>query len=472
MINGLVALLKYVPSFLYSSAIMIYLTDSVMKYTFKNKKRIYIISLSIGLILGLSAAYFSVYPPSNSGIYVEPKVEAYSNTDPGIEVVEDIQMWGAMITYVILAVGLREKVWKKIVVSLLAGMMLTAFTTLFDLLHGMIANMFEQENRGVFFLVFFGLRFLFMLFEFLVFKYLSVLRTKYDNVPLPIPVLLISATTFGLFVSIVGNALFDESRTTLMRIVSIIFLMMTLAGSLVFFYIRATRKESSKLRDANKANEELIAAQTRYFEASARADNEIRAIRHDMKNNIQVLSLLLENNEYDKMREYLEELGEGLKTTDVSAHTGNTIADAIIADKKAKAAEKGIGIRTSGKIAGVDISSVDMCKILSNILDNAIEAVSDPSLAELAQDLRVITLDFRSTGNFFMISSTNPCDSCPVIKDGRIETTKKNKEDHGFGLMNIESAAKDYDGEVSISCKAEPYGGSFTIEVMIPMASE
>ena len=273
---------------------------------------------------------------------------------------------------------------------------------------------------------------------------------------------------FGLFVSVFTGLLLEQSNNNFRRVVTIISLLMVLAGTLIFFYIRAARKERARLLDVNDANEQLITAQTEYFEASARADKEIRAMRHDMKNNIQVLSLLLENKEYDKMHDYLDELGEGLQNTDISAHTGNTIADAIIADKTIKATELGLNLRSSGQIKGVDISSVDMCKILANILDNAIEAASVPDLAELSSEIKTITLDFRSTGNFFMISCTNPCSSCPIIKDGQIETSKKDRSNHGFGLKNISTAAGEYGGEVSFNCDKTAYGGMFTVEVMIP----
>lgn len=460
-------LLQYIPTFVFTSFISIYFADQVLKYPLRSRKKLYIINISTGFILGLLSAIVAILKLKPNGFmgYEDPEVI-------GTDLLYMIESWEYLITYIILIVGMSGRLWKKIAVSLLSGTMLVAFSNIFELVHGTIASISNREDTVGFYLIFYGVLYLSMLIRFFIFRYITRLRSKYDNVPLPLPVLFVSATTFGLFMSVAGNTLLNESKTTRMRVIAIIFLMMTLAGSLIFFYIRATRKESLRLRDRNKANEDLIVAQTQYFEASAQADTKIRAMRHDMKNNIQVLSLLLENKEYDKMREYLEELGEGLSSTDVSAHTGNTIADAIIADKTSKASGKGITIRTSGKIKGVDISSVDMCKILSNILDNAIEAASAPGLKELPDDLRTVTLDFRSTGNFFMISANNPCEACPVIINGKIETTKENKTEHGFGLMNIESAAAVYGGEVSVSCDPESYGGSFTIEVMLPVTHQ
>lgn len=74
--------------------------------------------------------------------------------------------------------------------------------------------------------------------------------------------------------------------------------------------------------------------------------------------------------------------------------------------------------------------------------------------------------------NVITDNANNPCEACPVIMNGKIETTKENKTEHGFGLMNIESAAAVYGGEVSVSCDPESYGGSFTIEVMLPVTHQ
>ena len=170
-----------------------------------------------------------------------------------------------------------------------------------------------------------------------------------------------------------------------------------LAFVTLLFYVRVTRKERNDLAELNSRNEEYIEAEAKFFELSAKADTEIRAMRHDMKNNVQVLMLLLENGDYDKMRDYLEEMGGNLTAADVSSHTGNTIADAIIADKKRKASEAGAELVVSGVISGVEFTPVDLCKILANILDNAIEAVSNEELAGVDPEFKKIELIFKRT---------------------------------------------------------------------------
>ena len=138
------------------------------------------------------------------------------------------------------------------------------------------------------------------------------------------------------------------------------------------------------------------------------------------------------------MREYLEEMGENLTSADISAHTGNTIADAIIAEKTAKAQSLGLSLDCSGKITDIEISPVDMCKMLANLLDNAIEAASVPELSEMDGSLRVIKLLFKKTENFFMITVSNPCIKAPQIKDGKESSCLPSKT-FSFILLRLSS---------------------------------
>ena len=237
----------------------------------------------------------------------------------------------------------------------------------------------------------------------------------------------------------------------------------------MIFYIRAARKERNDLIEMNRVNGELVESEARYFEASVEANKKIRAMKHDMKNNMQVLQLLLEKGDYGKMKEYLGEMTRQIESADVSAHTGDTIADAILADKKSKAESAGITLNVSGVITDVEFSPVDMCKILANILDNAIEAVSDERFVDLDPSYKVIELSFKKTEKFFMISMVNPCIDAPVYVGDTIISSKANKFEHGFGLKNAREAAEKYGGDMSVECLPKPYGHEFVTEFVFPI---
>lgn len=215
-------------------------------------------------------------------------------------------------------------------------------------------------------------------------------------------------------------------------------------------------------------NESLLQAQTKYYESIEANTKNMSKLRHDYKNHLTVMSLLLEGGEVDKAKEYINEISEGLSAATPLVHTGNTIADAIISDKIKKATDLGIRINIDGAFSYKDMKPIDICSILGNILDNAIEAVGGVSVSSTD-----ITLTLSKTDCFFVISETN-LSSKPLKLDGdKVVTSKLDKVLHGLGIGNIKESAAKYGGDVDISCEpSDSHDGEFVfaINIMIPFA--
>lgn len=452
-LNALYVFLVMLP-LVFEGIITTYFVDGVLKYEVRHKRLVYLILALIGAGYGAAKALIGF------------------GSEDDMLIINDIEAFAIMaVTIISLAVFIKAKWWKKIVVAFLAFDIIMAVNEIFSTLSDQIVFTFSWSSQVAIMAFFVLFNLLILLLEFAFLYVLKRLRDKSDNTPLPISVMLTIAVILNVFISMVPELLEDADNTDSKRVMTILGMIMILLFMALFFYIRVTKKERDDLKDLNHVNEELVASQAKFFETTAKSDNEIRAMRHDMRNNIQILKLLLENGDYDKMREYLDEMGDNLVSADVSAHTGDTIADAIIADKTAKAEDCGVKLKCSGKITGVEISPVDMCKILANLLDNAIEAASVPELSEIGDSLRTIELQFRKTDNFFMISVTNPCAVAPEINDGKIQTSKKDRKNHGFGIHNIENAASGYGGELTVDCEEKPYGFLFRAEVVFPTSS-
>lgn len=438
------------------SPMTVYFIDEVLRYRLKHKKAIYIFAFITAALAGI---FFTLV----GGYYGEVK-EAIIITDMPMILLSLFMM-------LIIGFNIQEKWYKRIAVVFFSTSIITDLSTVFAGLREEINLIGVTDNHAVLSLRYLAYEVLVLVLEFLLFVAIARVRRKKDDVPLPLPVLIAMFFILTLFTSLLPE---DYSDTTILRSSSPTIIMLILSA-LVFvtllFYVRVTRKERNDLAELNARNEEYIAAEAKYFELSAKADTQIRAMRHDMKNNVQVLMLLLENGDYDKMRDYLEEMGGNLTAADISAHTGSTIADAIIADKSRKASEAGAELVVSGVISGVEFTPVDMCKILANILDNAVEAVSDESLSELLPEFKKIELNFKKTDKFFMISVTNPCSTCPVIVDGQIQTDKSDKKNHGFGLKNVREAASVYGGEVELSCEEKSHLCVFRTEILFNLES-
>ena len=436
----------------------VYATERVFRYEFKNKKAAYITAAAMAILIGVVSDVCCVLMPD----------ALYDDGDLNIYVEDITKAIGTMLAFVVLMFLASGKVWKRVLAVFLSSEIIGCINHIFQALLIHLSGARDWQDSDFKTIIGIAYELLTMALVFMFLFLLERVRSKNDNTPMPLPVMGIATVLMLMVNSFVADD-FTSPFIIGSDVAKPVLLILVLLTVWLLFFLRVTRKERDGFKAMNKINEELIDSQTKYFEASAKADSEIRAIRHDMKNNIQVLMLLLEQGEYDKMREYLEGMGENLTSADISAHTGNTIADAIIAEKTAKAQSLGISLDCSGKITDIEISPVDMCKMLANLLDNAIEAASVPELSEMDGSLRVIKLLFKKTENFFMITVSNPCIKAPQIKDGKIVTSKKDRKNHGFGIHNIETAAAVYGGELNVNCEETAYGFLATSEIFFPI---
>ena len=189
--------------------------------------------------------------------------------------------------------------------------------------------------------------------------------------------------------------------------------------------------------------------------------NRTRTFRHDIKNHLTVMSMLAEQGNYDELKNYLQEMRGVIDESDYVRISGISAVDAILNEKMYAAQAQ--SITTAFDVVNLDkndVAPLDLCIILSNALDNAIEAnmrIEDKSA-------RWIRLKVHGNETFSVISVSNPLSEMPKKRpDGTFGTGKADKESHGFGLKSIESTASKYNGEML--AKAED--GVFTLVVRL-----
>ena len=186
---------------------------------------------------------------------------------------------------------------------------------------------------------------------------------------------------------------------------------------------------------------------------------QVRGWRHDYRNHIQMMKVLAANGDLEGLKAYLDELDTDLNTVDTVVKTGNAMADAILNSKISLAKSRGIPVQVDAHIpVKLKMSELDLCCILGNLFDNAIDA----SLA-LPQDQRLIRVYMDMKGSQLYISFTNLTAAKKLPKVGkRFRTTKG--EGHGFGLVRIDSIIERLDGYLSRNSE----DGAFTTEILIP----
>lgn len=217
----------------------------------------------------------------------------------------------------------------------------------------------------------------------------------------------------------------------------------------------------------NRLHKKLAAYQREIMETHYRETEtmyqEMRGWRHDFRNHLQLLKSYAQKGDLDAVQAYLAELEQDLSRVDPAVKTGNTMADAILNSKISLARSKGVPVRADARIpVKLSISDLDLCVILGNLFDNAIEAS-----VKLPESQRLIRLYMDMKGSQLYISFTNFAPGGKLKQSGgRFSTTKGSG--HGFGLLRIDSVVERLGGYLRRASEE----GAFTTEILLPQEQE
>lgn len=212
-------------------------------------------------------------------------------------------------------------------------------------------------------------------------------------------------------------------------------------------------------------NQILISTQMRLekesFQKMEESYNRTREIRHDMKNHILSLKGLAENADKAQLLDYLEKMTDALEEATYISVSHNSAVDAIINEKLLTAQKNSIATHFDVVPLNYEgVPSMDICTILSNALDNAIEAcekIENPSE-------RYINLKISEDNGIF-ISVSNPSSEAPKKRAGIIISSKKDTENHGLGLKSIKRTVDKHNGDMLTKYQ----DGIFTLIAELPV---
>ena len=186
----------------------------------------------------------------------------------------------------------------------------------------------------------------------------------------------------------------------------------------------------------------------------------MRGWRHDYHNHVQAMLILCDQNNLPELKKYLINLNDDLTTVDTSIKTGNVMIDAILNSKMSLIKARSIPV--SAKAAApneTDLSDIDLCVILGNLLDNAMEACVEQGAAEE----RFIRIYMGVMKKQLYISVQNTF-SGRKKRTERLVSTKR-ESGHGYGLSRIDAVVKRNGGYIN----RQNEDGIFATEVMLPL---
>ena len=234
-------------------------------------------------------------------------------------------------------------------------------------------------------------------------------------------------------------------------------LAVVLMMSVLVFNINRQYEVEKELAKLKSEQAELL---ERDYTAVNRAYHVNARLFHDLHNHIGVLRQFLTHEKYGEAVRYLDELQAPVRNLTATVWTGDETADYLINSKAAAAEADGIQFQAQVEFPRrTNIRSVDLCAILGNLLDNAIEAarqVSDPSG-------RTVALTIRRIHQMLVIKVENSFAAAPVQEKGELKTTKTEGGLHGWGLKSAQTAAEKYDGMVQAGVSGEVFRAVATL---------
>lgn len=223
--------------------------------------------------------------------------------------------------------------------------------------------------------------------------------------------------------------------------------------------VDVSNSDSYKLRE-NEVLKQQAAGQIELYRTVSENFDRQRRKTHEYKNQMLCIETLAENGEYDKLKSYVKSITGNLNRELDMIDTNNKIVNAVLNAKYREAVDNNIlMVFKINDLSGINISDEDIVQVLSNLLDNAIEAARQCDINH-----RLIKLKFTCEDAHTILSVSNTYKYEPQITDdGYMITRKEEKQEHGFGLRNVMAVLDKYNARHVIRCER----GEFFFAMML-----
>ncbi len=244
----------------------------------------------------------------------------------------------------------------------------------------------------------------------------------------------------------------DDESLEMWTLMSVVLMMSVLVFNMSRQY--ETEKELAKLKTEQA---ELL---ERDYHALSQAYAINAKLFHDFHNHIGVLRQLLSHKKTEQAMHYLDELQTPVKEMADTVWTGDETVDYLINSKAAAARADEIRFEIQVEFPRhANLRSADLCAILGNLLDNALEAAKQVE----TPGERFIQLTIRRINQMLVIKVENSFATAPLEKDGVYMTSKNESGLHGWGIKSARAAAEKYDGMVQTSYEGNMFRAVATL---------
>ena len=260
-------------------------------------------------------------------------------------------------------------------------------------------------------------------------------------------------------VMLMVNSVMKAYHSDIIPVYYIIAIGLIVLNLVVFHLISEILEHSRKMKEAQILRQQSI-GQVELYNSMRENYNIQRQRTHEYKNQIVCMDMLMKKKDYSKLEDYIGNISDKLDAQLDMVDTNNDVVNAILNAKYYEAIKNDVlFVLKINDLSDIKVSDEDIVTILSNLLDNAIEAAKQCDVGK-----RTVKIKLLSEDDVLSIAVTNAYKTEPMLtEDGYIRTTKNNKEEHGWGIRNIVATLEKYDAEYIIDYK----NGEFVFSIMM-----
>lgn len=221
-------------------------------------------------------------------------------------------------------------------------------------------------------------------------------------------------------------------------------LLLILGGAISFILTIKKAADTKNELSALSVKNELISENIQSMQESS---TEIAAIRHDMLRHLHTMLDLSHEGDKERLASYLEELTKETETIVPVKICSHPIINALVSRALAKAKKNNIRMDVHVEVpAGITVADNDLCTLLMNMLDNAIEAGSELP----PERMHGIELTMHVRGSYLFVETINPFD-CTILRDRKTGLPASTKgTGHGYGMKAMSEVAKKYNSKLQV----------------------
>ena len=271
-------------------------------------------------------------------------------------------------------------------------------------------------------------------------------QRKQLNVPMSMIVTFGAIIFINIFIFLIVVNSHSFTNDVFTRVTLLVSPISLLILSIALYKIMKNVSDREVLKEKLYWVENVKALELDYYNNLQQKSDEVRKFRHDFKDTLETLNLLINENTTEsiyKAQDILKSLNQNIRSTKLPIYTNNVVINSVVGAKVDEAEKNNITVHTSLDLPkDLPFENIDLNCVFLNLLNNAIEA------CKKSHDIsnKEITLKAAIKAGYLIIKTENLFIEIEKDEKGCLKTTKEDEENHGIGLSLISSIAEKYDG--------------------------